>query len=117
MLGMYFFAADYRIEHSRQVYTFTRVLSETGGMASSLFSIFGIMASIFNYYVYVMHFVHLLYFVRDEQATEKSGFLSKSGNALSQSFVLRSSAISDIESPIKDFAGHSDSAWSDEEVK
>ena len=63
---MYFFVADNRIEHTRKVTTFSRVLSETGGLASSLFTIFGIVASIFNYYVYVMHFVHLLYFVREE---------------------------------------------------
>lgn len=87
MLGMYFFAADNRIQHTRNVYTISRVLSETGGMASSLFTIFGIVASIFNYYVYVMHFVHLLYLVKDEYQYEISEELQQSGRPKSKSFV------------------------------
>ena len=91
MLGMFFFVADYRIEHSRYVYTFSQVLSETGGIASSLIGILGVVTSIFNYYIYVMHVVHLLYFVRDEKSTDRSGFLTGSGKVLSSSFVLNSS--------------------------
>ena len=75
MLGMYFFVADSREEHSRQVYTFTSVLSETGGISSSLIAIIGGVVTVINYYIYVMHVIHLLYFVREEK--QESGFFSK----------------------------------------
>jgi hypothetical protein len=55
-------------------------LSETGGIATSLIAGLGFFASIVNYYVYVMHFVHLLYFVRDDKESEFSGFVSNLGS-------------------------------------
>ena len=65
IMGIYFFNDDYRVEHSRQVYTLVNILTEAGGIATSLIAAIGLVASIYNYYVYVMHFIHLLYFVRD----------------------------------------------------
>ena len=44
-----------------------------------------------------MHVVHLLYFVRDEKSTEKSGFLTSSGKVPSSSFVLNKRKPKDIE--------------------
>ena len=60
------------------MYTVVQAVSETGGIATSLIAGLGVFASVVNYYVYVMHFIHLLYFVRDEEETDKQGFMSKS---------------------------------------
>ena len=90
IMGIYFFNDDYRVEHSRQVYTLVNILTEAGGIATSLIAAIGLFASIYNYYVYVMHFIHLLYFVRDEKETEKSGFLTKSGRNLFSSAMSMS---------------------------
>lgn len=79
LLGIYFFVDDYRVESSRQVYTFVQLLAETGGIANALIGGLGIFVGFYNYYVGVMHFIHLLYFVRDEKETDSSGLLSKSG--------------------------------------
>ena len=89
-MGIYFFNDDYRVEHSRQVYTLVNILTEAGGIATSLIAAIGLIASIYNYYVYVMHFIHLLYFVRDEKETEKNGFLTKSGRNLFSSALSMS---------------------------
>ena len=78
LLGLYFFLDDHVMEHQRSVYTVVQALSETGGMASSLIAGLGVFASLVNYYVYVMHTMHLLYFVRDEKQAEKQSFLSSS---------------------------------------
>jgi hypothetical protein len=40
-------------------------MSHTGGYATSFMAVIGLFVGIVNYYVYVMHFMHLLYFVRD----------------------------------------------------
>lgn len=76
IMGIYFFVDDYRVEHSRQVYTAIKILGDVGGISTSLIGVIGTFAYIYNHYVYVMHFIHLLYFVRDEKETEKNGFLS-----------------------------------------
>ena len=66
------------MEHTRTVYTLVQALSETGGIATSLIAGLGVFAQIVNYYVYVMHFVHLLYFVRKDKDT---GLLSSAFNS------------------------------------
>ena len=66
MLGLYFFVDDYRIEHTRSVYTAEHILTEAGGIATSLIAGLGIFAAVYNYYIYVMHIIYLLYFVTDE---------------------------------------------------
>ena len=91
MLGLYFFVDDYRVEHTRSVYTAVQILTEAGGIATSFIAGLGLFASIYNYYVYVMHFIHLLYFVRDEKETDNSGFFSKSGRSMFTSQMLRTS--------------------------
>lgn len=44
ILGLYFFADDYRMEHTRTVYTLVQALSETGGIATSLIAGLGVFA-------------------------------------------------------------------------
>jgi hypothetical protein len=67
ILGMYFFTDDQKVEHKRKVYNLLDLLSQTGGIATSLIAGIGFFVSIVNYYVYVMHFMHLLYFVWEEK--------------------------------------------------
>jgi hypothetical protein len=49
-------------------------------MATSLLVVLGAIGAIYNKYVYVKHFIHLLYFVRDFDDDEKSMFDSFSSN-------------------------------------
>jgi hypothetical protein len=65
ILGIYFFVHDYRIENYRNIYNLLQVITEIGGLATSLLVFVGAIGTIYNYYVYVMHFVYLLYFVRE----------------------------------------------------
>ena len=53
-------------------------------MATSLLVALGAIGAIYNKYVYVMHFIHLLYFVRDFDDDEKSMFDSV-GSSISKS--------------------------------
>ena len=112
MLGLYFFVDDYRIEHTRSVYNVEQILSEIGGIATSLIAGFGIIATVYNYYIYVKHIIYLLYFINDEKETEKSGFLTRSGRKLSNS--LRGFTTSDVESPAINLSSKSSSSSSDE---
>lgn len=66
IFGMYFFINDSRIEHTRIVYNILQVLSEIGGIFSSLLLGFGTVGRMFNYYVYVLRLLQLLYFIRDD---------------------------------------------------
>lgn len=118
MLGLYFFVDDYRIEHTRSVYTAEQILTEAGGIATSLIAGLGIFAAVYNYYIYVMHIIYLLYFVTDEKETDKSGFLSKSGRNLftsTMSSLKSSRSRSDIESPALNLGSLSSSSSSSEE--
>lgn len=60
------------------MYDVLQVLGEIGGIASSLLVGFGAFATVVNYYVYVMHFMHLLYFIRDDSDEEGSNEIAES---------------------------------------
>jgi hypothetical protein len=70
IMGMFFFLDDIKVEHSRAVYNVQAVLSKSGGVATSLLAFCGLFASIYNYYMYAQHFIHLLYFVRKDNLNE-----------------------------------------------
>ena len=70
MLGLYFFVDDYKIEHTRSVYNIEHILSEIGGIATSLIAGFGTIAAVYNYYIYVKHIIYLLYFINDDKETD-----------------------------------------------
>jgi hypothetical protein len=40
-------------------------MSTIGGLGTSLLAVAGVIGGIYNSYVYAVHFVHLLYFVRE----------------------------------------------------
>ena len=65
-------------------------------MATSLLVALGAIGSIYNNYVYVMHFIHLLYFVRDFDDDEKSMFDSI-GSSMSSSMRKSPSSGSKVD--------------------
>lgn len=65
ILGLYFFQNDFKIYHHRKVVNIFDILSKIGGLGTSLLAAAGVLGSFYNSYVYAMHFVHLLYFVRE----------------------------------------------------
>ena len=68
-MGLYFFVGDSKHDHFRSVYNFSDVLSSVGGIAASIFSIFSVIGTIYNQQVYTQHLLHLLYFIKDEDAS------------------------------------------------
>ena len=62
-----------------------------------------------------MHFIHLLYFVRDEKETEKSGFFSKSGRGLFTSQMMRKSEMENKNGLPYNDSSDSDSEWKRDE--
>jgi len=67
ILGMFFFMNDFKFEHSRSVYNIQTLLSNTGGVATSILFIFGILGAFYNSYVYMAFYINLLYFVKAPQ--------------------------------------------------
>lgn len=65
VLGYYFYLNDFTFKHQRKVYGLLDVLSGIGGLATTLLAFAGVIGSVYNSYIYAIHFVHLLYFVRD----------------------------------------------------
>jgi hypothetical protein len=62
MLGIYFFAYENRNEYTRDVYNIVDILSELGGLSTSILFAFGLIGGLINSLFYQMHFVNLLYF-------------------------------------------------------
>ena len=62
MLGYYFYAYENRNEFTRQVYTVIDILSEIGGLSTSVIAGIGLLGNIINQNYFQMHFVNLLYF-------------------------------------------------------
>jgi hypothetical protein len=52
------------------VFNFIDVMSTIGGLGTSLLAAAGVIGGIYNSYVYAVHFVHLLYFVREFEKVE-----------------------------------------------
>jgi hypothetical protein len=79
ILGMFFFNNNKKCIHERSVYNMLQLLSQTGGIATSLMAVLGFLVSIVNYYTFVMHFMYLLYFVWDEDpdSTDMNEFTSQ----------------------------------------
>lgn len=64
-MGLYFFVYDQRLEHSRNVYNIVDILSEVGGLSTSILAIVGAVVVLVNQYFYTIYFLNLLFFVRD----------------------------------------------------
>ena len=62
MLGIYFFAYENRNEYTRDVYNIVDILSEVGGLSTSIIFGMGLIGGLINSLFYQMHFVNLLYF-------------------------------------------------------
>ena len=45
--------------------SFIDIISKVGGLSTSLLAGMGLIGGLYNSYVYAIHFVHLLYFVRE----------------------------------------------------
>ena len=65
IMGLYFFVDNQRHEHTRKVYNMVDILSEVGGLSTSILAIMGAFAVMVNEYFYAIYFVNLLFFVRD----------------------------------------------------
>ena len=65
-MSLYFFMHDFRIEHSRKVYNIIDILSEIGGLGTSLVSFVGVFGTMYNSYMFAIHIVYLLYFVKSD---------------------------------------------------
>lgn len=70
MLGLYFFAYENRNEYTRDVYNIVDVLSELGGLSTSLIFGIGLIAGFMNSLFYQMHFVKLLYYDVEKHQAE-----------------------------------------------
>ena len=68
-MGLYFFVDDQRQEHTRKVYNIVDILSEVGGLSTSILAIVGAFAILVNEYFYSIYFLNLLYFVRNQEET------------------------------------------------
>tara|TARA_B110000285_G_C14716057_1_gene419980 strand:- start:90 stop:299 length:210 start_codon:yes stop_codon:yes gene_type:complete len=51
------------------VYNYVDILSEVGGLSTSILAIVGALVVVVNQYVYTIYFLNLLYFVRDQEET------------------------------------------------
>lgn len=65
-MGLNFFMYDQRMEHSRSIYNIIDILSEVGGLSTSLLAIIGLLVTWYNNYFYSVYFLSLLYFVKDK---------------------------------------------------
>ena len=63
------------------MYNIVDILSEVGGLSTSILAIVGAVAVSINQYFYTIYFLKLLYFVRDQEETlgedEDKVYLSK----------------------------------------
>ena len=66
IMSLYFFMHDNRVEHARKVYNIIDILSEIGGLGTSLVSFVGIFGTMYNTLKFANHIVYLLYFVNDD---------------------------------------------------
>ena len=72
LFGHYFYADKNRNEFSRSVYTISDILSELGGLATSIMAAFGLIGKLINQSFMQIHFVNLLYFdVETHESKEK----------------------------------------------
>ena len=60
--GFNFYAYENRNEYSRTVYSIVDVLSEIGGLSTSVIAVVGLIGNLINTNYFQMHFVDLLYF-------------------------------------------------------
>jgi|TARA_B110000285_G_C15107873_1_gene609142 hypothetical protein len=67
IMSLYFFMHDFRYEHRRQVYNIIDILSEIGGLGTSLVSFVGVFGTAVNSYMFAIHIVYLLYFVKSDE--------------------------------------------------
>lgn len=51
------------------MYNYVDILSEVGGLSTSILAIVGALVVVVNQYVYTIYFLNLLYFVRDQEET------------------------------------------------
>jgi len=59
--GQFFFLADERIEHSRQIATYLDVMSILGGFASLVFSVTAFMTSSISYQYILLNIIKKVY--------------------------------------------------------
>ena len=64
IMSLYFFMHEFRYEHSRKVYNIIDILSEIGGLGTSLVSFVGVFGTMYNSYRFASHIIYLLYFVK-----------------------------------------------------
>ena len=74
LFGYYFFAYENRNVYTREVYTIIDILSEIGGLSTSVIAGIGLIGNLINTNYFQMHFVDLLYFdVRTHKSSKKYG--------------------------------------------